>query len=313
MDQCPNHSGNSRHFAPFLNRHTTPSKCARRFSGYGPYSPTGRNGERTPTRHPKVEVETSHPSTPQAPTLPSRSPRDHNSTQAQTRREPCRRSAHTSGAGRGGACRSGTSIQRRQLAPGRRVLRCLIVGWRVATHMRTYLPLGALKMALWRQKIKKAADLVHHSDAGAQYVFIRCAERLAEVGASASVPTAAPRIRRGPLGCARRATSEQPQAVDDDQQGALRAHSVAASSAGSASSSPGRHELEHPAPSTEADRRRVRRRRDHAHREIDLCAGRPRRRPPTATRGLGIAGLVVGLLGLIAGGPALARGRRSTS
>jgi transposase InsO family protein len=39
-----------------------------------------------------------------------------------------------------------------------------IVGWQAATHMRTDLPLDALEMALWRQKIKKDADLIHHSD-----------------------------------------------------------------------------------------------------------------------------------------------------
>jgi transposase InsO family protein len=34
-----------------------------------------------------------------------------------------------------------------------------IVGWQVANHMRTDLPLDALEMALWRQKIKKARGL----------------------------------------------------------------------------------------------------------------------------------------------------------
>nr|WP_095877955.1 DDE-type integrase/transposase/recombinase [Streptomyces sp. TLI_235] len=42
-------------------------------------------------------------------------------------------------------------------------------------------------MALWRQNIKKDAGLIHHSDRGSQYVSIRYTERLAEVGASASV------------------------------------------------------------------------------------------------------------------------------
>lgn len=66
-----------------------------------------------------------------------------------------------------------------------------IVGWQAATHMRTDLPLDALEMALWRQKIKKDADLVHHSDRGSQYVSIRYTERLADVGASASVGSVA--------------------------------------------------------------------------------------------------------------------------
>ncbi|MGM9470213.1 hypothetical protein [Streptomyces murinus] len=57
--------------------------------------------------------------------------------------------------------------------------------------MRTDLPLDALEMALWRQKIKKDADLIHHSDRGSQHVSIRYTERLAEVGASASVGSVA--------------------------------------------------------------------------------------------------------------------------
>ncbi|MGI5254194.1 hypothetical protein [Actinacidiphila glaucinigra] len=37
--------------------------------------------------------------------------------------------------------------------------------------MRTDLPLDALEMALWRQKIKKDAGLIHHSDRGSQGGF----------------------------------------------------------------------------------------------------------------------------------------------
>jgi transposase InsO family protein len=66
-----------------------------------------------------------------------------------------------------------------------------IVGWQAATHMRTDLPLDALEMALWRQKVKKTAGLVHHSDRGSQYVSIRYTERLAEAGAAASVGSVA--------------------------------------------------------------------------------------------------------------------------
>ncbi|MGW7303939.1 MULTISPECIES: IS3 family transposase [unclassified Streptomyces] len=67
----------------------------------------------------------------------------------------------------------------------------MIVGWRVANHMRTDLPLDALEMALWRRKIKKDSGLVHHSDRGSQYVSIRYTDRLADVGASASVGSVA--------------------------------------------------------------------------------------------------------------------------
>ncbi|PJE95924.1 hypothetical protein CUT44_19105 [Streptomyces carminius] len=53
------------------------------------------------------------------------------------------------------------------------------------------MPLDALEIALWRQRIKKDAGLIHHSDRGSQYVSIRYTERLAEVGASASVGSVA--------------------------------------------------------------------------------------------------------------------------
>jgi transposase InsO family protein len=40
----------------------------------------------------------------------------------------------------------------------------MIVGWQVANHMRTELPLDALEMALWRRRIKTGSGLIHHSD-----------------------------------------------------------------------------------------------------------------------------------------------------
>ncbi|MZE55905.1 DDE-type integrase/transposase/recombinase, partial [Streptomyces sp. SID5770] len=58
-------------------------------------------------------------------------------------------------------------------------------------HLRTDLPLDALEMALWRQRIKKNTDLIHHSDPGSQYVSIRYTERLTEVGAAVSVGSVA--------------------------------------------------------------------------------------------------------------------------
>ncbi len=67
----------------------------------------------------------------------------------------------------------------------------MIVGWQVANHMRTELPLDALEMALWRRRIKKGSGLIHHSDRGSQYVSIRYTERLSEIGASASVGSVA--------------------------------------------------------------------------------------------------------------------------
>jgi putative transposase len=47
----------------------------------------------------------------------------------------------------------------------------MIVGWQLATHLRTDLPLDALEMALWRRGIKKGWGLIHHSDRGSQGGF----------------------------------------------------------------------------------------------------------------------------------------------
>ncbi len=60
-----------------------------------------------------------------------------------------------------------------------------IVGWRVASSMRTDLVLDALEQALWSRQV--AEGLVHHSDRGSQYLSIRYSERLAEAGLQASV------------------------------------------------------------------------------------------------------------------------------
>ncbi|WP_406226040.1 IS3 family transposase [Streptomyces albidoflavus] len=67
----------------------------------------------------------------------------------------------------------------------------MIVGWQIADHMRTELPLDALEMALWRRRIKKDSGLIHHSDRGSQHVSIRYTDRLADIGASASVGSVA--------------------------------------------------------------------------------------------------------------------------
>lgn len=66
-----------------------------------------------------------------------------------------------------------------------------IVGWRTHHRMPTELPLDALEMALWvRDRAgQDITGVVHHSDAGSQYTAIRYADRLAEVGAIASIGT----------------------------------------------------------------------------------------------------------------------------
>jgi putative transposase len=64
-----------------------------------------------------------------------------------------------------------------------------VVGWQVATHLRTDLALDALEMGLWtrRRAGQDTTELVHHSDRGVQYVAVRYTQRLAEAGAVASV------------------------------------------------------------------------------------------------------------------------------
>src|ERR687898_117735 len=54
-----------------------------------------------------------------------------------------------------------------------------IVGWSMASHLRTELVVDALEMALWRRK--PAVGLVHHSDRGVQYTALSFGKRLEEV------------------------------------------------------------------------------------------------------------------------------------
>jgi len=49
-----------------------------------------------------------------------------------------------------------------------------IVGWSMATHLRTELVLEALNMALWQ---RRPSDVVHHSDQGTQYTSIAFGQR----------------------------------------------------------------------------------------------------------------------------------------
>ena len=63
-----------------------------------------------------------------------------------------------------------------------------IVGWRVASNMRTAMVLDALEMARW-QRGTRLDGLVAHSDAGAQFTSVRYGERLAEIGAVPSIGT----------------------------------------------------------------------------------------------------------------------------
>ncbi len=55
-----------------------------------------------------------------------------------------------------------------------------IVGWSMATHLRSELVVDALQMAILRRK--PAPGLVHHSDRGAQYTSLSFGRRLEEEG-----------------------------------------------------------------------------------------------------------------------------------
>jgi len=62
----------------------------------------------------------------------------------------------------------------------------MIVGWRVAGHMRTPMVLDAIEMARWNRGLRHEG-LRCHSDAGSQFTSIRYGERLAEIGAVPSI------------------------------------------------------------------------------------------------------------------------------
>jgi putative transposase len=67
----------------------------------------------------------------------------------------------------------------------------MIVGWRVASHMRTDMVLDALEMARRSRGNRRLVGLVAHSDAGSQFTSVRFTERLDEIGARPSIGTVA--------------------------------------------------------------------------------------------------------------------------
>jgi len=66
-----------------------------------------------------------------------------------------------------------------------------IVGWRVASNMRTEMVLDALEMARQSRGGRRLVGLVAHSDAGSQFTSVRFTERLDEIGARPSIGTVA--------------------------------------------------------------------------------------------------------------------------
>jgi putative transposase len=82
----------------------------------------------------------------------------------------------------------------------------MIVGWRVAAHMRTDMVLDALEMARRSRQAGRFTGLVTHSDAGAQFTSVRFTERLDEIGARPSIGTVADCLLTGqyPMGSSSR-------------------------------------------------------------------------------------------------------------
>jgi len=66
-----------------------------------------------------------------------------------------------------------------------------IVGWRVASNMRTEMVLDALEMARRSRGGRRLVGLIAHSDAGSQFTSVRFTERLDEIGARPSIGTVA--------------------------------------------------------------------------------------------------------------------------
>ena len=66
-----------------------------------------------------------------------------------------------------------------------------IVGWRVATNMKTQMVLDALEMARRSRGGRLLVGLTCHSDAGSQFTSVRFTERLDEIGARPSIGTVA--------------------------------------------------------------------------------------------------------------------------
>lgn len=68
----------------------------------------------------------------------------------------------------------------------------MIVGWKADTSMRADLVTDTLEMAVWSRGRAGIADLsgvIHHTDAGSQYVSFALTERLAALGMRASIGT----------------------------------------------------------------------------------------------------------------------------
>jgi len=59
-----------------------------------------------------------------------------------------------------------------------------VVGWSMATHLRTELVLEALNMAIWQRRPR---EVIHHSDQGTQYTSIAFGIRCKQAGVRPSM------------------------------------------------------------------------------------------------------------------------------
>ena len=59
-----------------------------------------------------------------------------------------------------------------------------VVGWAMATHLRTELVLDALEMALWQ---RRPVEVIHHSDQGCQYTSLSFGKRCRKAGVRPSM------------------------------------------------------------------------------------------------------------------------------
>ncbi len=62
----------------------------------------------------------------------------------------------------------------------------MIVGWSIATHMRSTFVTEALEMAVWKRQCS-VEGLVHHSDAGSQYTSVLYSEQMASHAIAPSI------------------------------------------------------------------------------------------------------------------------------
>ena len=69
-----------------------------------------------------------------------------------------------------------------------------IVGWSMATHMRSTLVVDALKMALARRR--PGPGLIHHSDQGSQYVSLAFGRAARQAGIAVSMGSRGGRLRQ---------------------------------------------------------------------------------------------------------------------